>query len=748
MPAPVVIKLQVDGVEHIRAAFKSIEDIVTKSESVTTKATQHGSQVRKTEAEREAQFKKRTDEKRAQDQVALWKRTDAMVAQFRQQGIRDHERAEKEKTRITERETREVVNMEIAMYRKRSQEAERFRSHIAGAAAHGLVNGGRTIGRVATGMMGTALGLGGGFSISDSMHRSMELSGMATDIAIQGHVTSENGRVENRRQRSGKEIEGAIRATSIETGNDASDVGAGLMKFTNLTGDLQLGLDMMPKLAAMAAATGSSFDKTAQAAGNIAKALEGTEDPAKATMQVMQAMSGQGRENSIELKDFAVQVAKVTAGAGKYEGNAVENVIKLSALMQDARGGGGAWSATSAGTAVSSFTSTFGKGARIGAFRDAGVKIKGEDGKTRDPFAVIADSIDKTKGDQAGLSNLFGSVMALRLVDKHVGIYRDAEKKKKGSGRDAVLKHMEGVAGANLSDDEIAKNLAMRMAQDDKKIAKVKAEFDKAVSQDLLPEFIKLIPVIRNMVPLFIDLAKTALPAFVEFIKSVADFAQENKGLIRDIAAHPIGAIMAAEVTKSISTVALGEVIKKLLGGGAGGGGGSGGGPGIPGIVVAGAAAAAVIAKAAISYEGGTEAAQDLRARVEAWQKGDHKNGVSPEDAALQVQEAKNRLAKSNVLENTANLILSPVLGPADRDYKQYKKDQGLVDNAGLQEQIGASYTSADTDKLKEAIAKAVVAGMRAGLKTSADDNEHGTGTRVPAPNQIGPMGARPGANE
>ena len=54
MPAPVVIKLQVDGVDRIRDAFKSIEDIVSRSENVVTNTTKRGSQARKTEAEREA----------------------------------------------------------------------------------------------------------------------------------------------------------------------------------------------------------------------------------------------------------------------------------------------------------------------------------------------------------------------------------------------------------------------------------------------------------------------------------------------------------------------------------------------------------------------------------------------------------------------------------------------------------------------------------------------------------------------
>ena len=546
MPAPVVVRLQVDGVDQIRRAFQSVEEIVTRGERNATSAVARGARSRLTEVEREAKAKKRELEKTAQDQIAIWKKVDNIHRQAQDQAVRETERAEQAKRRIVEREAREVVNIETAMLRKRQQAQEHFHRAVSGM----ITRGAHTGVRAATGMVGAALSLGGGFGIADSMHRSMELSSIATDIAIQGHVTGPGGSAANKRQRSGKEVEGAIRSTSLETGMEAGDVGKGLQKFTNLTGDLQLGLDLLPQLAKFAQATGTSFDDMAQSAGNISKALEGTKDPAKGTMDVLKSMAGQGRESSIELKDFAVQVAKITATGGKFEGTSVENAVKMASLMQDARGGGGAWNAASAATSVNSFGAAFGKGARRDAFKAKGINLNGADGKVRDPFEIIAESIDKTGGDIEGLNKLYGSVMADRVVRKHVGVYQEAEKKKKGSGKEAILKRMHDNAGVSLSDDEVNTGFKMKMDTDAVKIQKARASFDKVINDDLMPLLPQLVKEFSALIPYVGDAAKAAA--------SFARFAAGNP-------LGGIGTIIAASIVKEMAAAAIGRGIESAL---------------------------------------------------------------------------------------------------------------------------------------------------------------------------------------
>ena len=152
-----------------------------------------------------------------------------------------------------------------------------------------------------------------------------------------------------------------------------------------------------------------------------------------------------------------------------------------------------------------------------------------------------------------------------------------------------------------MSKADVADGAGTRMQADDAKLAVAQAEFERAISKDLVPELMKLIPVVKDMTPTFIELLKTGIPAFVELIKTIADFANAHKGILQSLAAHPIGAIMAFEVTKSIGGAALGPLVSSLIarafagsaGGGAGLGGGAGAGGALP-IVAAGAAAIAL----------------------------------------------------------------------------------------------------------------------------------------------------------
>ena len=567
--------------------MRSVEDAFLRSDKRTEDSSKRTSRSRLNEEEKLAREKIRVDERSAKERDSIAKREQQEAIKHSIAAVREFDKGEKDKTAAAERWSKaraRIVDNSIAMEQRAAKKKaddeirEAKRAHdarvelatrLGHAGFHGAMAGMGRVAGVTGHMASTALGLGGGFSVADSMHRAMGLSTLATDIAIQMH-TPNGANPDNRRQRSGKEIEGSIRAASIDTGLDSEDVGKGLQKMTNLTGDGATALKLLPELARFASATGTSFDDAAQAAGNLAKAMEKTSDPAKNTMRVMKALAGQGRENSIEIKDSAVHVAKLAASAGKFEGDNVENIIEMSALMQGARGGGGAWNAASAATSVNSFSSTFGKGARRKEFAKYGVKIDGEEGKVRNPFLIVADAIDKSHGSATGMTEMFGSVMADRAVRNYVPTYQEAEKKEKGSGHAAVIKQMTDIAGASLSDDEIAENLKMKMNTDAAQMGKVKAEFDKAISTDLLPLFTALIPVIKDMIPIFVDLSKTAVPVFVELIKSIADFANANKGIIRDIAAHPVGAIMAAELAKSIgpaiANAGISDIFQKGIG--------------------------------------------------------------------------------------------------------------------------------------------------------------------------------------
>lgn len=600
---PIIVSFQVAGIDQVNRAFRSVEDAILRSERSQTAIALRGAAERTRSAQTEAQRREREFAKLSKD-AEKWVKEEQKAA----------EKAEKEKTRATEKEGRErarLFNQEAkeaeraqraAIRQFESSEAEKtriaeqanrkrqeFARTIAGAAGQGVRAG---IGRVAgiTGSIAsTALQLGGGFSIADSMQRSVSAAGMAADIANSGF--NPNSKIAfNQQQHTGKEISAAAGAVGAEYGMDKQEVLGGLQKFVGITGDLKGGMDTMKGIAEIARATGSSFDDVAAAAGNVAAVLPETADRGDKVMAVMRGIAGQGKMGAVEMRDLATQMAKIVAASGKFEGDNVDNILKLGALAQQARGGGGAWNAASATTAVNSFTATFGKGARRKEFAARGIDIEGEGGKVRDPFAIIADSIEKTKGNTKDLNDLFGSVMSDRAIAKSVQTYRDAESAKKGSGKQAVTDELVRMASkSTMSEADVKKAAAQRMQEDDAKMAQTRAQFDAAINTELMPEFMKLIPVVKDMVPVFVDLAKTALPEFVDLIKQIAAFAKDHKGLIEDVAKHPIGAIIAASVASSIAQAGVGAGIKAALeaaikgssGGGVGAGGIGGAGAGI-----------------------------------------------------------------------------------------------------------------------------------------------------------------------
>lgn len=716
MPAPIFIDFLARGVPEFSRALKTVSDSVARYESGQTRAGVAGARTRTTAVEKEARDKIRAMQKAdrehskalshglreaekaaraealavergARDRVRAMQRADDAVKRIREQSVRETARAEEQK------------NAESAKWvRKRERESDfarhRIVNTIGGAAASGFRSG---LGRVAQAtqqVAGTVLSLGGGFSVADSVQRASGLRGEAADLANSG-FNANAPNAANRTKRSTNELVGASRAVGIKYGIGAEDAMKGLGEFTKVTGDLDTGMKMLDEMAALARATGSSLADVAAAGANVAAVLPETADKGAKTMAVLRGIAGQGKLGAVEMSDLAKQMGKVVAASGKFEGDNIENIMKMGALAQAARGGGGAWNAATATTAVGSFAAVFGKNARREQFKKRGIDIEGQDGKIRDPIEILADSIDKTGGDSKDMNELFGSVMADRATAKFVGLYKDAEKNQKGTGKAAIYGEVNRLTkGAAMSKGDVSKAASERSGEMDAQFASMREKFDQAVEKQLIPKFLELVPVIEKMIPVFIDLQAKALPAFVELIKTIATFAEANKGLILDIAAHPIGAIMAMEVTKSIAAAGLGEVMKRLLtsavggGGSAGAGGVGGGGSRVLGAaslgVAGGAAVAGVITKAGTNYADGQMASDDMLAKVETWKRGDHERGMDPAVAAKTLQAAKGRLDKGSMLGTTGDLISSVWDDSASKRYDQTKSDQGLLSNEKL----------------------------------------------------------------
>jgi hypothetical protein len=538
-----------------------------------TKAAERAAQQRVRVEARADRETTREAEKSANERARISRQVDGEFRAMTARRGRENARILREGQRLEEASHRESLRRIQRETEEKQAQREKFARGVGAlgrTAANAAVGGVSRAAGLAKNTLGMVTQLGGGFSIADSVERAAKNSGQLEDILNSAQNPGSKITANNRR-REASEVEGDIQGTATRFGLERSNVQEGLQDITGITGDLETGMKLLPQLAELARATGTKFSDMANAAGNVGLAFDDITDSgvkADKIMGVMRTLGGQGKAGNVEIRDQAVQAGKIIASSGQFAGDNAENIEKLGAMMQFSRGGGGAWNASSASTAITAFTGTFGKSARLDAFESKGVDIFADKGKTRirPPEQIIADALDKTGGSQPEMAKMFGSAQSLRAVNRLTRTYTEAEAKEKGSGRKAVLADFKTMTkGVAMSKADVTEAAGRRTQALDVRMASAREQFDEAVQKRLVPALLQLVPVIEQLIPVFVDLNAQAMPAFVDLIKTVADFANNNKELIRDIAAHPVGALIAAEITKSMGTVAMGALFEKLL---------------------------------------------------------------------------------------------------------------------------------------------------------------------------------------
>lgn len=602
MAEPIYIDFLLRGMPAVQNAFKTVEQAASAAERSQTRIVQREAERRVKLAERTAERAIAAD-KRALMGIAKERERAGQAAQkaanveqrirerAARETIRNEERVQNEIKRIKERaagEAERIIRKQetaAARNQRRQERAQslqerdeyhnrrRFASHVAGAIGGGAMAGAqRVVG--AAGHVANMVGqLGGGFSIDGAVERTARNSGDLEDLLNSGKNPTSN--IEsNRRRRESSEVLPAIQGTAQRWGLKREDVQGGMRAFTGATGDMETAIKLLPQLGEMARATGTDFHTLMEAAGGVGHVLDNVTDSgekAEIIMKTLRTGAGQGKAGSFEMKDQAAVMSKIVAAAGKYEGKADDIIPELMALAQGARSGGGAWNAASAATSIGALTSTFGKGARLGAFKSEGIDVftdKKED-TIRRPSEIIADAVDKTKGSIPRLTALFGSVMGMRSVNKMASIYKEAEEGKvtkdgkKLGGKEAILDWMHTMTkDAGMTKGDVSDAANRRMGSLDAVMASQREKFDAAVEEKVLPALLKLVPEFEKLVPMLVDLNAQAIPAFVDLIKTVAQFAETNKESVRWLAQHPIGAMIGGEIGKSLAQASIGEGVK------------------------------------------------------------------------------------------------------------------------------------------------------------------------------------------
>ncbi len=445
-----------------------------------------------------------------------------------------------------------------------AREAERELKRIEGAAARaqlgigdrgwrGQFNGRNAI-QGGMGYMGTAaragLGLASGlargagvdFGLAGAVGRNVERQDMAVDIVNSGHIFGAQG-ANGKRQDAGQ-IQSEALAIGSVAGKDSTEVLRGLAQFTKLTGDLETARGIMGDLAKFSVATGSDLGDMAAAAGSVSTSLGNVPGKAGKIKAIMEAVAAQGKQGAVEMSDFASQMVKITAVAPQFAGDVSENIKKLAAFAQLARGQGGSAGAANAATSVMSFTNTLKTPARIKAFEREGIKLYDAAGKFFDPETIVLESLKRTKGDPKRFKTMWASIIGAKPAEAMANAYRSVSADTDGGDKGklaAAHKLFADVANASLGDT--VEGAFKAKAEDDKSRAQ---RFQNALDETARGLQSKLLPAIERLGPVVLKSA--------EAFATMAGWAVDNP--FKAAGATLAGSIAKAGIEEAIKATA------------------------------------------------------------------------------------------------------------------------------------------------------------------------------------------------
>lgn len=761
---------QVEAEKTTRAVKKAADERV-KNQIAAYKAVDRYERQARSFGEREGQRYERerikSEERVAKGKIAAMKFADKLEAQARAAGLRAAEQDEKRRRAIRERsatmagqlaarqareEAAAAKHAERERYqavrdridrtkqaekdldawqrseqRNAAKAADKVPSKIAGrnnsalgrvietavgTTVRGVGAGLNRAGNIAMGLADTAGQLGGGFSIADAVMGEKNLRKQAAVLSASTILSHAGPGSEHGRAFTTDEILAKAKGVGIEQGIDPSEVLAGYDKIKKLTGNLEKATQIMPAVAKISTATGADLATTSDLAANILAA-----DPKISNEEwekQLRIFTKQGIVGGVEVGDFAKYGSRITASAARYGGTVESNEVTLGAMAQMARQYGGATTPAEAMLGSQRFGDDVVKHAKD--LEGNGIKVSDGKGRIRDAQSIILDMLSKTNGDVLKLGGLGMGARGVRPLEGAAAIYRNAGGGEKGL---TAVKQEFAKYSSGSSKEEI--EAANKRVLAESAFEKTLLELKIAAGEQLLPAFKDMLPALKELIPALVDAAKVGIPAFTELMKTVADFITAHKSSIESLAAHPIGTLIGYELTKSFAAAGLPALLRGLFAGAFGNTNipGAGGGGGGSAANAASRAAGLVLAGTSMNETGsavaaGTLAADDLAAKVRAYGSGNKERGISPEQAALQIQAAKGRLDQSSMFGQAKNIITGG-LGISDTDdkaYKQYKADQALVDSKDLQ----------------RAISEAAAAGVREGVANGLKNNSGANG--------------------
>ncbi len=536
---PVVVSFQAEGVRDVTRSFQTIAAAAANAEKASLRSHDRVAN----QAVRS--YNKTTEAKKRETKASLTE--DEKLVQSKQRITRQIEAIERRQSerrmREVEREVKAAIKADddrVRAAKRASDQIEKIRAKES-AASQRIGNAiGRTVGGSVRGVIGgasrlatTAMAVGGGFSIVDSLQSTIANRGKAAEIALNSGGDLKRDDL----LKQAHEI-----ATS--RGFEGSQILAGIDRFGATSGDYKNAPKVIDQIAALANATGGNVDELASAAG-LFQANGG--DAAK-TQEWLRVTAGMGRAGSVDVRDLAQHGSKVSSASGAF-GNQSAAFVDLSAMTQMAVKKGGAADAAEATTAIARFSGDIWK--NEDALKAMGVKTRDSSGKKLSSVeGIMTDAISASKGERGKLGDVW-KLESIKSVEGYRQIYNDAaasNKLVKGStaasqdaaGRAAIAKSFEDMRKAVLSETQVREEAAKRMEETDKKLIAVFEKLKVEVGDKLAPKFMELIPVLEK-----------AIPAFT----SMLDFAAKNPF-------ESVALLMGAAVAKDIAAAGIGKGIE------------------------------------------------------------------------------------------------------------------------------------------------------------------------------------------
>lgn len=622
--------------------------------------------------------------------------------------LAQHNANERAKASLDKQRSQALFREHTARERKLQQERESRVSFIKSTVGTGA---GRVFGAIgAIGKAGVAAtGLSGAALAASSINQAVQLDEMARRTSIQGRNAGEAGVDPN-------ELRRRYTQTAIKSGLSPEEIASGVGKYVDFTGDIQGGLRHMDTWATVSQASNAPMADLASATAALKSGdITSKEDVASS----LSTLYAQGKKGSFKLSDQAQFLPQLIGRGKDFGAHGLSGIKALGGLLQMTQDvtHNAPETATSVKDMYSELTKKAGKMASGKAFGGRKVDVyEGGDAKNggRDIDKVVGDTLVASRGDSTQLEDVFGkrAMPALQgmlntFKETRLAAMKGGDKEEVATlkGKDAAMKMWSAASDVPGTFEDTKRDASDTMKSTSVQFEIVMTRLKDAMSSQLLPEVVKLIPQLAALVPL----VGRAVAGFTQIVGWLLNNPFKGIG-------YALGIAIAAEAAKAriatVLTAALTSMVAGFQAGGIRGGLGTlipatSGTTGASALAAAGTGLAIGAAVAGTIYTGGV-------AKFEAGEAGMAQGGAALNDVRgagvgdldrvrEQIAEQKKRVAEAGKTD-----VLDDVLdwGGASNKKVEAKTQQNFLDEmtkklASLEMQQAAAQLKEAADALK-----------------------------------------------